>query len=175
MTRTMTPLRKFFAAALFAVVLTAAVSASARAAETEDPLLGVREGWAWPVVVVMPPEGWDSPRGDSIKLAMRTAEREISTTREAIRGREVTFMFSDAAKASELKSRLATWRAMKVAVIVTFADDEFNSALAAMCGDWIQEKGNQSPYRCQKPAGSPVVLPDLHWHFRAPARWGAEI
>jgi ABC-type branched-subunit amino acid transport system substrate-binding protein len=126
---------KFFIAALFSIVFTARLAAAAGSFDAEDPILGVREGWAWPVVVVMPPEGWDSPKGESVKLAMRTAEREISTTREAIRGREVTFMFSDVADASDLKSRLASWRAMKVAVIVTFADDAFNAALAAMCRD----------------------------------------
>ncbi|MDR1511149.1 MAG: ABC transporter substrate-binding protein [Synergistaceae bacterium] len=99
----------------------------------EDPLLGVREGWAWPVVVVQPPEGWDSSSGASIKYAMRTAEREVSLERKAIRGREVTFMFSDISGVSELPARLSTWRAMGVAAVVTFADPPFNAELSKLC------------------------------------------
>ncbi|MDR1916848.1 MAG: ABC transporter substrate-binding protein [Synergistaceae bacterium] len=105
----------------------------AHAADDDDPLLGVREGWAWPVVVIQPPEGWDSEAGTSIKYAMRAAEREISIQREAIRGREVTFMFSDVNSIAELPSRLATWRAMKVSVIISFADSELNLHLAELC------------------------------------------
>ena len=103
--------------------------------EEREPLLGVREGWSWPVVVIQPPEGWDSPEGNTIKLAMRTAERELSLERDAINGREVTFMFSDVADARELGTRLAMWRAMQVAAIVTFADDEFSDALAELCAE----------------------------------------
>jgi hypothetical protein len=106
---------------------------SSFADDEEETLLGVREGWAWPVVVIQPPEGWDSPVGNSIKRAMRTAEREISITREAIRGKEVTFMFSDISDSAELPSRIATWREMKVAAIVTFADSKFNGILAGLC------------------------------------------
>jgi hypothetical protein len=106
---------------------------AAAAVEDEDPLLGVKEGWAWPVVVIKPENGWESPEGDAIKHAMRTAEREISTQREAIRGREITFMFSDIADRGELPSRLETWRAMNVSAIVSFADSGFNEILAELC------------------------------------------
>lgn len=101
--------------------------------DEKEPLLGVREGWAWPVVVIQPPEGWDSAPGTSVKHAMRTAEREISTVREAIRGREVTFMFSDISDVSEIPARLPVWRAMNVSVIVSFANPDFNAALSEFC------------------------------------------
>ncbi|MDR1579503.1 MAG: ABC transporter substrate-binding protein [Synergistaceae bacterium] len=127
--------------ALWAVALFLALiefsACPAGAAGKKDGLLGVKEGWAWPVVVIMPPEGWESARGDAVKRAMRTAEREISLEREAIRGKEVTFMFSDISEASELPARLETWRAMKVAVIVSFAGNDFNSTLSELC----REKG----------------------------------
>jgi len=106
--------------------------------DEEDPLLGVREGWSWPIVVIQPPEGWDSETGHAIKLAMRTVERELSLEREAIRGREVTFMYSSLAPFDdfiEMKTRVETWRAMKVAAIVTFADNEFSNVLAGLCAD----------------------------------------
>jgi hypothetical protein len=109
----------------------------ASAAGKKDDLLGVKEGWAWPVIVIMPPEGWESVRGEAVKRAMRAAEREISLEREAIRGKEVTFMFSDITDAAELPKRIATWRAMKAAVIVSFAGNDFNSALSELC----REKG----------------------------------
>ncbi|MDR0765256.1 MAG: ABC transporter substrate-binding protein [Synergistaceae bacterium] len=109
----------------------------ARASERQDNLLGVDEGWAWPVVVIMPPEGWESAQGDAVKRAMRTAEREISLERDAIMGKEVTFMFSDISEASELPARIAMWRAMRAAAIVSFAGDDFNSALSELC----REKG----------------------------------
>jgi hypothetical protein len=108
----------------------------ARAGE-RDNLLGVDEGWAWPVVVIMPPDGWESAQGDAVKRAMRAAEREISLERGAIRGKEVTFMFSDISDTSALPSRMATWRAMEVSVIVSFAGDDFNSELSKLC----REKG----------------------------------
>jgi ABC-type branched-subunit amino acid transport system substrate-binding protein len=122
-----------FAAALFLSLF----ELSAAAAGKKDDLLGVDEGWAWPVVVIMPPEGWESARGEAVKRGMRAAEREISLEREAIRGKEVTFMFSDISETSELPQRIATWRAMGTAVIVSFADGDFNSALSELC----REKG----------------------------------
>ena len=128
-------LKKIFTILLLIIALITAVSHGANAAESEDNLLGVREGWSWPIVVIQPPEGWESEAGNSIKLAKRTAEREISLNREAIRGREVTFMFSDISDPAELKTRLATWRAMKVGAIVTFADASFNAALGELCMD----------------------------------------
>jgi hypothetical protein len=125
--------KKTAACVTFAVTLFFMSCGASLASDEKDNLLGVREGWAWPVVVIQPPEGWDSAAGTSVKYAMRTAEREISLAREAIRGREVTFMFSDISDASELPSRLSTWRAMNVAAIVTFADPPFNAALSELC------------------------------------------
>lgn len=101
----------------------------------EDALQGIKEGWAWPVVVVAPPEGWESEQGEAIKWSMRAAERDVSSNREAIRGREVTFMFSSVANSSELVERIKTWRAMGVAAIVSFGDDEIGETLAYLCRD----------------------------------------
>ncbi|MDR1966535.1 MAG: hypothetical protein LBQ36_07475, partial [Synergistaceae bacterium] len=128
--------KKIILCFLAVVAASLAFCASPSAAEEEeDPLLGVREGWSWPVVVTPPPDGWESGAGRSIKYAMRAAEREISLRREGIKGREVTFMFSDISETSELPSRLATWRAMKVSVIASFSGAEFNEELAKMCRD----------------------------------------
>ncbi|MDR3354611.1 MAG: hypothetical protein LBO21_06200 [Synergistaceae bacterium] len=99
----------------------------------EDSLSGVKEGWAWPVVVVPPPEGWDSPSGRSIKAAMRSAEREISLRRDAIRGHEVTFMFSSISRPSGLNERMAAWRSMGAGVIVSFGGGEMDEALMRLC------------------------------------------
>jgi hypothetical protein len=129
--------KTFFYIIITLVILFFLCGPSFAAQEEEDPLLGVREGWAWPVVVIQPPEGWESPRGNSIKFAMRTAEREISKVREAIGGKEVTFMFSNLSDDAELQNRLSTWRTMKVAAIVSFAEPELNEALALLC----REKG----------------------------------
>jgi hypothetical protein len=108
--------------------------ARADAAPNDDtPLLGVYEGWAWPVVVIPPPEGWESPEGESIKYGMRLAEREISLLREGIRGREVTFMFSSVGGPSELTNRLNVWRTMKTFAIVSFAGAGMNEELKKLC------------------------------------------
>ena len=120
-------------AAAFFLALFALSAGPALSAAKKDDMQGVKEGWAWPVIVIMPPEGWESARGDAVKRAMRTAEREISLEREAIRGKEVTFMFSDISDASELPKRIAAWRAMKAAAIVSFAGDDFNAALSEIC------------------------------------------
>lgn len=98
-----------------------------------DPMFGVREGWAWPVVVIQPPEGWESPEGESVKYAMRAAERELSKKREAIRGKEVVFLFSSVSDSAELAERISTWRAMGVNLIVSFADDAFDKSLQYIC------------------------------------------
>ena len=103
--------------------------------DAEEALQGLKEGWAWPVVVVAPPEGWASEQGEAIKWSMRAAEREISLNREAIRGREVTFMFSSVANSSELVERIKTWRAMGVAAIVSFGDDGIGETLSYLCRD----------------------------------------
>ncbi|MDR3331054.1 MAG: ABC transporter substrate-binding protein [Synergistaceae bacterium] len=103
------------------------------AADISKDLAGVKEGWAWPVVVVPPPEGWNSPTGNSIKYAMRTAEREISLKRGGIRGKEVTFMFSNLSSHLELGERLRTWRAMGVYAIVSFGGGEMDDVLKSLC------------------------------------------
>ncbi|MDR1650311.1 MAG: ABC transporter substrate-binding protein [Synergistaceae bacterium] len=130
-------MKNFFKTIFLIFLLASAVSSCDAGvfAEDEDPLLGVKEGWAWPVVVIPPKDGWDSAAGKSIKYAMRTAEREISLRRDAIRGREVTFMFSDIGGMDELLPRLETWRAMKVSAIVSFAQDDFSAVLAELCGE----------------------------------------
>jgi hypothetical protein len=159
-----------FAAAAVSIFL----SGQALAFDEQDPLLGVREGWAWPVVVIQPPEGWESEAGDSIKRAMRAAEREISRNREAIRGKEVTFMFSDVSDPKELPSRIATWRAMNVAAIVTFADSKLSGELAALCRErgpsLIYSGGDDAALR--SPGGPPypyLFALDLPYYARANA------
>jgi hypothetical protein len=126
-------LLSFLTAFLLLFCLTPGISSAAKGQPQDDGLSGVREGWAWPVVVVSPPEGWESPRGRSVKAAMRAAEREISTQRDAIRGREVTFMFSSVSQPAELKERLTTWRAMGVRVIVSFGGGEMDDVLLSLC------------------------------------------
>ena len=103
-------------------------------AESQDEkLLGVKEGWAWPVVVLAPPSGWESSDGEAVKLGFRVGERELSAKRDAIRGREVTFMFSSVKTPKELESRFKLWQGMKVAVIVSFAGGEMDKTLVRMC------------------------------------------
>jgi hypothetical protein len=158
-----------------AAVFLAALIPSARADEADDPLLGVREGWAWPVVVIQPPGGWDSGVGVSIKYAMRAAEREISVRRDAIRGREVTFMFSDLSDASELPRRIETWRAMKVSVIVSFAGEELNGPLMEICrprGPSLLLSGGEEAKLRDPDSGRPnryLFALDLPYYARANA------
>lgn len=140
-----------------------------------ENLLGVKEGWAWPVVVCPPPTGWESPRGEAIKLGLRAAERELSLQRKAIRGKEATFMFSSARSSMELAERLETWRAMKVAVILSFSGEAYDETLVRLCasrgpsvifangeGLVIKESATGKPY--------PYLFAlDLHYYARANA------
>jgi hypothetical protein len=164
--------KKITACVVFAI--TAFLGPCDAFAGEEEPILGVREGWAWPVVVIQPPDGWDSASGTSIKYAMRTAEREISLRREAIRGREVTFMFSDVSDVSLLPARLSTWRAMNVSAIVTFADPAFNAALSELCrekGPSVLMSGGEEA-RIYSPNGRPyryLFALDLPYYARAVA------
>lgn len=145
------------------------------AATEEDPLLGVREGWAWPVVVVPPPDGWDTPGGESVKYGMRAAEREVSLQRGAIRGREVTFMFANLVSADELPRRLETWRAMGVAVVVSFGDGAMNEALRSRCaerGPAVVFAGGEDLSLLAPATASPhtyLFALDLPYHARANA------
>ena len=115
----------------FAFPTVPATAASLGGGETD--LSGVREGWSWPIIVIQPPEGWDSPAGIAIKYGMRAAEREISLSREGIRGFEATFMFSSVAGPSELAERLRTWRGMKSCAILSFGGGEINDELKRLC------------------------------------------
>lgn len=99
----------------------------------ETNLSGVREGWAWPVIVIPPPDGWESPSGEAVKYALRAAEREISLSRDAIRGFEVTFMFSSVAVPSELAERMNAWRNMKSRAILSFGGGEMDTELKRLC------------------------------------------
>ncbi|MDR1020334.1 MAG: ABC transporter substrate-binding protein [Synergistaceae bacterium] len=117
----------------FAFFTCAAAAAPFGGGETD--LSGVKAGWAWPVIVIQPPEGWDSPSGESIKYGFRTAEREISFSREAIGGFEVTFMFSSVANPAELSQRVEMWRSMKSYAILSFGDDEMNLELKRLCAE----------------------------------------
>jgi hypothetical protein len=121
----------FVFCAFFILFAPAARSAPLGGGKTD--LSGVREGWAWPVIVIQPPEGWDSPAGAAIKYGMRAAEREISLSREGIRGLEVTFMFSSAADPSELAERMNIWRGMKSCAILSFGGDQVNLELKRLC------------------------------------------
>ncbi len=103
--------------------------------EEEDPMFAVKEGWAWPVVVIGPPEGWDGPVGESVKYAMRVAERAVSRQREGIRGKEVVFLFSSVTDSTELVERIRTWRAMGVMAIVSFGGQSIDRTLHYLCRD----------------------------------------
>jgi hypothetical protein len=99
----------------------------------ETDLSGVREGWAWPVIVVQPPDGWESPAGEAVKYGLRAAEREISLTRGGISGFEVTFMFSSVRDVLELETRMKDWRNMKSHAIISFAGGETDLELKRLC------------------------------------------
>ena len=118
---------------LLCSVFLSATASHAKVIDEKDALLGVNEGWAWPVVVLSPPVGWESVDGEAIKIGFRMAEREISIKRDAIRGKEVTFMFSSVKTPDELVSRFKVWQRMKVAVIVSFAGGEIDKTLARIC------------------------------------------
>jgi hypothetical protein len=117
--------------AFFILLIPAARAAALSGGEAN--LSGVREGWSWPIIVIQPPEGWDSPAGVAIKYGMRAAEREISLSREGIRGFEATFMFSSVADPSELTERMNVWRGMKSCAIISFGSDQVNLELKRLC------------------------------------------
>ena len=126
----------FFLISALVVLLAASVLHAASFEEREeDPMLAVNEGWAWPVVVIQPPEGWDGPVGESVKYAMRAAEREVSKQREGIRGKEVVFLFSSVTDSAELVERIRTWRAMDVMAIVSFGGQDIDRTLRDLCRD----------------------------------------
>lgn len=165
--------------AVLALVLSLALIAAACAASIEeieaDPMFAVREGWAWPIVVVGPPSGWDSPEGEAAKYAMRMAEREISRQRGAIRGKEIVFLFSTIDNAPELTSRMRTWRGLGACSIISFAGGDIDDQLLKMCredgpsvlfaaGEHLDliNRSTQTPYKY-------AFALDLHYFARANA------
>ena len=127
---------RIFLIAAFAVLFAASVlHAALYEAQEEDPMFAVKEGWAWPVVVIGPPEGWDGPVGESVKYAMRIAERAVSRQREGIQGKEVVFLFSSVTDSAELVERIRTWRAMDVMAIVSFGGQSIDRTLHYLCRD----------------------------------------
>jgi len=153
-----------------------ASSSAALSAEKErDPLFAVNEGWGWPVVVVPPPAGWESGDGETIKLAMRAAEREISRRREGIRGREVIFMFANLDNAKEIPKRAGLWRNMKAAVIVSFGGSEYDDELQRTCalsGPSVLFSGGENLKIINTATGEPypfLFALDLPYYARANA------
>lgn len=122
---------KFFPIVLV-IFLFFAKATSAGASRPVD-VSGIAEGWSWPVVVLSPPNGWESVQGRSIKFAMRLAERGISIERAGIAGKEVTFMFASPVNSDNLKQRLEQWRRMGVYLIISFAGGSIENEINRLC------------------------------------------
>ena len=168
----------FVAILLFCLFFASAYSPCFAATKEKDPLSAVKEGWGWPVVVVPPPSGWESKAGETIKLGLRAAEREVSLQRAGIRGREVIFMFANLKNAGEIPERLATWRAMKVAAIISFGGGESDRTLQRLCataGPSVIFSGGEDMKIIDPTSGEPfpyLFALDLPYYARANALAG---
>lgn len=124
-------------AVLILLAMLMLTSSAARAASVadieEDPMFAVREGWAWPVVVVPPAGGWDTALGESVKYAMRISEREVSKKRGGIRGREIVFLYAAESSVGELASRVRQWRQLGARAIISFGGHEIDDELHRLC------------------------------------------
>ena len=136
------------------------------------PLSALKEGWGWPVVVIPPTGGWDTPQGQSVKWALRTAEREVSLTHQGIHGRDVVFLYAPVTSKEEALKRLPQWRAMGVGALLCFANGDLEAALVQACagrGPSLVLAGGEG-LRLRDPKGRPwpyLFALDLYRNYRA--------
>lgn len=91
---------------------------------------GIREGWAWPVLVVPPSQGWDSPEGESIAPVISYAQSQVNDSVQGIRGRNVIFELNK----GEIEDPLSIWNSWRKAgyrAIISFGDRDLNKALVS--------------------------------------------
>lgn len=138
------------------------------------PLSALKEGWGWPVVVLPPEGGWNSPAGQSVKWALRTAEREVSLTHQGVHGRDVVFLYAPVDTKEEALKRLPQWRAMGAGAILCFASGDLEAGLIQACayqGPSLILAGGEER-RIRDPKGKPcpyLFALDLYRNYRANA------
>ncbi len=83
---------------------------------------GLQEGWIWPVLVLPPDEGWDSPEGKTVTSVLSYAQSQVNDSVDGIRGRDV--LFEPGKPGEPLPS--AKYRA-----VISFASSGVNKPLVA--------------------------------------------
>ncbi len=51
----------------------------------------VEEGWMWQIAVIPPVEGWNSPQGESVWMALSLAAGEVNESHGGVNGHDVRF------------------------------------------------------------------------------------
>lgn len=82
---------------------------------------GLQEGWVWPVLILPPEEGWDSPQGLTVSSVLSYAQSQINDSVEGIRGRDLIFKTGDRDDALSSPYR----------AVISFGSPEFNKSLVA--------------------------------------------
>ncbi|MEA3283978.1 MAG: ABC transporter substrate-binding protein [Synergistota bacterium] len=111
-----------FGVALFLLLLTALSSA-----EAEVPR-SVEEGWAWPIAVIPPSDGWDSPSGRSVAPVVEYAQGLVNDSIEGIKEHDVFFRLESGDVFDS--SDMARWRKEGFLAVISFADERVNRVLA---------------------------------------------
>lgn len=91
---------------------------------------GIREGWAWPVLVIPPSQGWDGPIGGSVSPVITYIQSKVNDSVRGIRGRNVIFEL----KKGEVEDPLSSWEIWRKAgyrAVLSFGDADLNGALVA--------------------------------------------
>ena len=90
----------------------------------------VREGWAWPILVIPPSQGWDGPIGGSVAPVISYIQSQVNDSVRGIRGRNVVFEL----KKGEVEDPLSSWESWRRAgfrAVLSFADADLNGALVS--------------------------------------------
>jgi hypothetical protein len=119
------------------------------AAKGIDP---VGEGWMWQIAVIPPSEGWNSPQGESVWMALAFAAGEVNESHGGVNGHDVRFFQVTLPEREDLPldlpGMLREWKTRRVIAVLSFADDETNLSLMPLLrveemplllawGEWI--------------------------------------
>nr|WP_321503152.1 hypothetical protein [uncultured Dethiosulfovibrio sp.] len=88
----------------------------------------IKEGWAWPVLVLSPSGGWDSTRGRSVAPVISYAQDQVNDSVQGVRGRDVLFELNKD-EIEDLRSTWSSWSKAGYRAVLSFADSDTNRAL----------------------------------------------
>lgn len=93
----------------------------------------VGEGWMWQIAVIPPSEGWNSPQGESVWMALSFAAGEVNESHGGVNGHDVRFFQVTLPGREDIPldfpGLIREWKTRRVIAVLSFADDETTLSL----------------------------------------------